>query len=534
MGATDVLDPGRRRRRRRDPRRSPTWAPTTRSSAAGVAALAAVGVEATRAGGTTVLVGAPPIDEKLELDPLVLFGISEKKLMGCFLGSCNSLRDIPRMIAMWRARPARPRGAGHRRTARSTRSTRPSPTSPPASASAPSSTCREHERAGPSGEDRTADGAGLTPSGPAYTANSTTTRKPSGLGASPDRRWPGRTPLVIMGGITTWEPASPRQPAVWSTRSEAGADGESPDGRGRRPRPTVPRRRRLGVPPPDPPGENRKGRRSATGGRRRRADAPGPRPRATPPGGAPRPTRGSAASSCATARSSARARPNRPAAPTPRSRPCAPPATGPAAPPSTPPSSRARTTAAPRRAPTRSLDAGVARVVVALADPDPLGRRAGHRALARRRRHRRRRRRRRRRRPAPSPPTSLHRRRGRAYAVVKTAMSLDGRTAAADGSSQWITGAAARADAHALRADSQAVVVGAGTALGRPPQPHRPRRRPRRWPANRCGCCSTPPAGSPPTARCSTPRSAPTLVVTTDAARRRRVDRRGGPPAPRC
>ena len=50
----------------------------------------------------TVLVGAPPIDEKLELDPLVLFGISEKKLMGCFLGSCNSLRDIPRMIAMWR------------------------------------------------------------------------------------------------------------------------------------------------------------------------------------------------------------------------------------------------------------------------------------------------------------------------------------------------------------------------------------------------------------------------------------------------
>jgi Zn-dependent alcohol dehydrogenase len=69
---------------------------------AGVAALAAVGVEATRAGGSTVLVGAPGIDEKLVLDPLVLFGISEKKLMGCFLGSCNSLRDIPRMIAMWR------------------------------------------------------------------------------------------------------------------------------------------------------------------------------------------------------------------------------------------------------------------------------------------------------------------------------------------------------------------------------------------------------------------------------------------------
>ena len=69
---------------------------------AGVAALAAVGVEAARAGGSIVLVGAPPLEGKLELDPLVLFGISEKKLMGCFLGSCNSLRDIPRMVAMWR------------------------------------------------------------------------------------------------------------------------------------------------------------------------------------------------------------------------------------------------------------------------------------------------------------------------------------------------------------------------------------------------------------------------------------------------
>jgi diaminohydroxyphosphoribosylaminopyrimidine deaminase/5-amino-6-(5-phosphoribosylamino)uracil reductase len=48
---------------------------------------------------------------------------------------------------------------------------------------------------------------------------------------------------------------------------------------------------------------------------------------------------------------------------------------------------------------------------------------------------------------------------------VKAATSLDGRIAAADGSSQWITSAAARADAHALRADSQAIVVGAGTAI---------------------------------------------------------------------
>ena len=58
----------------------------------------------------------------------------------------------------------------------------------------------------------------------------------------------------------------------------------------------------------------------------------------------------------------------------------------------------------------------------------------------------------------------LHQRRtGRPYVVAKLAASLDGRTAAPDGSSRWITGSAARADVHALRAESDAVVVGAGT-----------------------------------------------------------------------
>lgn len=60
----------------------------------------------------------------------------------------------------------------------------------------------------------------------------------------------------------------------------------------------------------------------------------------------------------------------------------------------------------------------------------------------------------------------LHQRRsGRAFALLKTAASLDGRTAAADGTSQWITGPEARADAHGIRAESQAVIVGSGTAL---------------------------------------------------------------------
>ena len=46
---------------------------------------------------------------------------------------------------------------------------------------------------------------------------------------------------------------------------------------------------------------------------------------------------------------------------------------------------------------------------------------------------------------------------------VKLAMTLDGRTAAANGSSQWITGEAARDDVHRLRAESGAVMIGRAT-----------------------------------------------------------------------
>lgn len=52
---------------------------------------------------------------------------------------------------------------------------------------------------------------------------------------------------------------------------------------------------------------------------------------------------------------------------------------------------------------------------------------------------------------------------GRPFVVLKWAATLDGRTAAADGSSKWITSEAARRDAHWLRADSDAILVGAGT-----------------------------------------------------------------------
>ncbi|WP_247713716.1 bifunctional diaminohydroxyphosphoribosylaminopyrimidine deaminase/5-amino-6-(5-phosphoribosylamino)uracil reductase RibD [Qipengyuania sphaerica] len=52
---------------------------------------------------------------------------------------------------------------------------------------------------------------------------------------------------------------------------------------------------------------------------------------------------------------------------------------------------------------------------------------------------------------------------GRPHVTLKLAMSLDGRIAMADGSSQWITGEAARAHVHSRRAMSDAILVGGGT-----------------------------------------------------------------------
>lgn len=59
---------------------------------------------------------------------------------------------------------------------------------------------------------------------------------------------------------------------------------------------------------------------------------------------------------------------------------------------------------------------------------------------------------------------------GRPHVLWKYAATLDGRSAAADTSSRWITSAESRADVHRLRAEADAVVVGSGTA--RADDPH--------------------------------------------------------------
>jgi diaminohydroxyphosphoribosylaminopyrimidine deaminase/5-amino-6-(5-phosphoribosylamino)uracil reductase len=126
----------------------------------------------------------------------------------------------------------------------------------------------------------------------------------------------------------------------------------------------------------------------------------------------------------------------------------------------------------------------------------------------------------------------------RPYVVWKAAATLDGRVAAADGSSRWITGPEARAAVHRLRATCDAVVVGAGTALTDDPQltvrdadGHNVPRQPLRVVADRTGRV-------PRTARVFDD-SAPTLVSSapSPAAQRgelfdrdvRRVLLEGGP-----
>jgi diaminohydroxyphosphoribosylaminopyrimidine deaminase / 5-amino-6-(5-phosphoribosylamino)uracil reductase len=112
----------------------------------------------------------------------------------------------------------------------------------------------------------------------------------------------------------------------------------------------------------------------------------------------------------------------------------------------------------------RVADAGVSRVVAALSDPNPLVDGDGFRIL----------------RQAGIEVTEgvlsaeaarqnaaflTHVRTGRPLVTLKMGASLDGKVAARDGSSRWITGEEARREVHRMRAEADAVLVGAGTAF---------------------------------------------------------------------
>jgi Zn-dependent alcohol dehydrogenase len=71
--------------------------------AAGMAKLIELGLSATRAGGTSVAIGAPPLTDSLSIPLVSGFVIGEKRLLGCALGSVNAQRDIPRFLDLARA-----------------------------------------------------------------------------------------------------------------------------------------------------------------------------------------------------------------------------------------------------------------------------------------------------------------------------------------------------------------------------------------------------------------------------------------------
>ena len=70
--------------------------------AAGHHKLVEAGLFATRYGGTTVMVGAPPADQNITIAPAVLTLVTEKKLMGTLYGTGNPLRSIPALLSLWR------------------------------------------------------------------------------------------------------------------------------------------------------------------------------------------------------------------------------------------------------------------------------------------------------------------------------------------------------------------------------------------------------------------------------------------------
>ena len=113
MGATDALDPTTEDVAAAARRLTGDIGVDYAFDALGRSTLITTGLDATRKGGTTVLVGVAPIDDPLTLPITAVIAATEKKLVGCLLGSSNSLHEIPRLIAPLAGRADRPRGTDH-------------------------------------------------------------------------------------------------------------------------------------------------------------------------------------------------------------------------------------------------------------------------------------------------------------------------------------------------------------------------------------------------------------------------------------
>lgn len=114
----------------------------------------------------------------------------------------------------------------------------------------------------------------------------------------------------------------------------------------------------------------------------------------------------------------------------------------------------------------------------------------------------------------------LHRRLGRPFVTYKAAMSLDGRLAAADGSSRWITGEEARRDVHRIRAKSDAICVGIGTVLADDPSLTVREVKAKRFPLR----VVVDSHARTPAIAAVLRGEAPTLVATTNAAPDERIE----------
>ena len=100
FGATDLLDPTQEDVMLRT--RELTGVGVDYAfEAAGRGSLIRECVNATRNGGTTVCLGAPPIEENLDLGPASVFLIAGKRVVGSVLGDSNALREFPRLVQLW-------------------------------------------------------------------------------------------------------------------------------------------------------------------------------------------------------------------------------------------------------------------------------------------------------------------------------------------------------------------------------------------------------------------------------------------------